>query len=332
MVAPTPRSLPRTVLVLGANGRFGRAAVTAFQAAGWQVRAFVRPGRPTATPAGVTAVAGDAFDAASVAAAAQGAGVIVHALNPPYPRWKTDLPKQTASVRTAARASGATVMIPGNVYNYGRTMPARLVEDTPHAPTTRKGRLREAMEAAFRTAADDGVHTVVLRAGDFIEAAQTGNWFDRFIAAKVAHGVAVYPGPRDRVHAWAYLPDMARAMVALADRADPPRGFETFNFEGYNVTGAELIAALETAGGKPLKVRGVPWGIMRLIAPFAPMIREVLEMRYLWQVPHALDGTKLRTAIPSFRPTPLDVAMQEVLPAAQTAPTTVAARASALAQ
>ncbi|MDA0369026.1 MAG: NAD(P)H-binding protein [Proteobacteria bacterium] len=329
MTTTAPHQTPRTVLILGANGRFGRAAVGAFRAAGWQVRAFVRPGRTL--PSDVVRIEGDAFQAADVAAAAQGADVIVHALNPPYTKWRTDLPRLAANVLAAARASGAGVMIPGNVYNYGAGMPAVLREDTAHRPTTHKGHLRETMEQSFHDAAAHGVHTVVLRAGDFIEAAQTGNWFDRFIAAKVDRGIAVYPGPRDRVHAWAYLPDMARAMVALAERAEAPSGFETFNFESYNVTGAQLIAALETATGKPLKVRGVPWGMMRLIALFAPMIREILEMRYLWQVPHALDGTRLQSALPDFRPTPLADCLQEVLPATQNAPAKTPSRASALA-
>ncbi|MEQ8246215.1 MAG: NAD(P)H-binding protein [Alphaproteobacteria bacterium] len=315
MVTQTPHQTTRTVLILGATGRLGRAAVSAFHDAGWQVRAFVRPGRPLDIPPAVRRIEGDAFDAAAVTAAARGSQIIVHALNPPYPAWRTDLPKQTASVLAAAKASGATVMIPGNVYNYGAAMPAVLREDTPHRPTTRKGALREDMENAFRAAAAEGVATVILRAGDFIEAAQTGNWFDRFIAANVARGVTVYPGPRDRAHAWAYLPDLARAMVALAERSTPAGGFETFNFEGYTMSGNELVAALEAASGRSLKVRGVPWAVMRLIAPFAPMIREVLEMRYLWQVPHALDSTKLRAAIPDFKPTPLAACLRDVLPA-----------------
>lgn len=51
---------------------------------------------------------------------------------------------------------------------------------------------------------------------------------------------------------------------------------------------------------------------------FSPLLREVVEMRYLWNVPHALDGTKLRAALPAFAPTPLAEAMRAVLPTAQT--------------
>ena len=37
-----PMMMNKTVLVLDANGRLGRAAVLAFAAAGWQVRAQLR--------------------------------------------------------------------------------------------------------------------------------------------------------------------------------------------------------------------------------------------------------------------------------------------------
>lgn len=150
----TPSRSSQTVLVLGARGRFGRAAVAAFSQAGWQVRAFVRSGRQPERAFRGETINGDAFDPGDVVAAANGANVIVHALNPPYPRWRRDLPRLTKSVLAAAHASGATVMIPGNVYNYGAGMPETLLEETPHRPTTRKGALRESMEATFRDAAN----------------------------------------------------------------------------------------------------------------------------------------------------------------------------------
>ena len=107
--------------------------------------------------------------------------MIVNALNPPYARWRHDLPRLTANAIAAAKASGATVMIPGNVYHYGALLPARLAEDTPAAPTTRKGRLRVEMERAYADAGTEGVRTIILRAGDFIERRRTGNWFDSYI-------------------------------------------------------------------------------------------------------------------------------------------------------
>ncbi len=303
--------MPRTVIILGAKGRFGRAAADAFVIAGWQVRSFARC--PMEGSSAIKHIAGDAFDAQALARAARGCEVIVNALNPPYSRWQRDLPRLTTNVIAAAQASGATVMIPGNVYHYGAAMPARLAEDTPAAPTTRKGRLRAEMERAYAEAVAEGVRTIILRAGDFIERKKTGNWFDSYIAAHVAEGRVMYPGPLDRTHAWAYLPDMARAMTVLADKRAGFAAFEEFGFPGYALTGQMLVDAMARSAGRKLKIKGLSWPMIRLLGCAMPQMREVAEMSYLWRRPHAIDGAKLAAALPEFRATPYEAAIAEAL-------------------
>ena len=78
--------------------------------------------------------------------------VVVHAVNPIYTRWDEEaLPAARAGWNLAERF-GARFMLPGNVYNYGAAMPARLDETTPQRPTTAKGRIRVEMEQRARTA------------------------------------------------------------------------------------------------------------------------------------------------------------------------------------
>ena len=231
--------MSKTVIILGANGRFGRAASQAFFSAGWTIRTFTRNLPDPAEHPDFARYAGNAFDADALTHAARDCDVIVNALNPPYQNWTRDLPGLTRAVIATAKATGSTVMVPGNVYNYGADMPPALTEDTPHRPTTRKGQLREAMEESYAIAADEGVQTIILRGGDFIERTKTGNWFDTYVTAKAAQGKITYPGPLDRVHAWAYLPDMAGAMAALADKRTELGPFAVFGFEGVNLTGAE---------------------------------------------------------------------------------------------
>jgi nucleoside-diphosphate-sugar epimerase len=105
------------------------------------------------------------------------------------------------------------------------------------------------MEAAYRAS---GVKTVILRAGDFLDTEASGNWFDRIIAAKIGKGRLSYPGPLDRMHAWAYLPDLADAFAGLADRLDALPSSPISPFPGYAMTGAELSAACEAALGRSL--------------------------------------------------------------------------------
>jgi nucleoside-diphosphate-sugar epimerase len=307
-----------TVLVLGANGRLGAAAASAFADAGWRVLAQRRHAAAQADARiGTLALPVDATDA--LAAAAQGASVVVHAVNPLYTRWAAEaLPLARAGMDLAQRLDAA-FLLPGNVYGYGATMPAALGADTPERPDTRKGRIRVAMEAEMRERAmrsPGGLRSAVLRAGDFFGGAGTGSWFDRVIAKSAAAGRLVYPGPLDVPHAWAYLPDLARAFVAVAERGVPP-GFTHLPFEGHTLTGRELLAAIEAAApaaGIAPPAGGwrhgtLPWPLLRLGGLVVPMWRELAEMRYLWQRPHALDGAALQAFAGPLPQTPLTQAL-----------------------
>jgi nucleoside-diphosphate-sugar epimerase len=306
-----------TVLVLGARGRFGAASVDAFAAAGWDVLAQTRDA-VRAPPVGARHVAVDLADTGTLASAANGARAVVYAVNPPYTRWAGDaLPLARLGMDVAERL-GATFLLPGNVYAYGAGMPALLVEDTAVHPSTRKGAIRAAMEDELEARAARGLRSIVLRAGDFYGGGP-GSWFDLVIAASIAKGRLVYPGPLDRAHAWAYLPDLARAAVALAARDDLP-AMARLHFAGHTLTGAQLLDGIERAAqglgiapARRLRRRGVPWPLLRLAGLVLPMWREVAEMRYLWQVPHALDGTRLRATVGPLRETPLDLALVAAL-------------------
>lgn len=300
--------MPKKVLVLGANGRFGRGAMTAFNNAGWDVTALVRPGKSSENSKVIEA---DASDPIALSAAAKGFDVLVNALNPPYHKWKSMLPVLTDSVIKAAQTSGATVLIPGNVYNFGTNPPTVITDQSPQTAASGKGALRVEMERRFRDAA--GIQTIILRGGDFIENEKTGNWFDSQITNKIDKGIITYPGPKDQVHAWAYLPDMTRAAVDLCEIRETLPRFTDVPFNGYALTGDELIGAIEKATGKTLTVKTVPWGIMSVIGWFSPLIREVVSMRYLWNKPHRLDGAALQKLLPEFQPTPLARAMTQVL-------------------
>jgi hypothetical protein len=58
-----------------------------------------------------------------LAEAAAGADLIFNAWNMAYSHWARTIPGLTAQVIEAARATGAAVMIPGNVYVFGQDLP-----------------------------------------------------------------------------------------------------------------------------------------------------------------------------------------------------------------
>ena len=308
----------KTVLVLGANGRFGQAAMQAFAAAGWQVLAQMRRAPVAPLPARARALSLALGDTEALVAQAAGAQAVVHAVNPIYTRWDEEAMPALQQGLAVAQRLGALFMLPGNVYNFGSQMPALLSESTPQRPDNNKGRMRVAMEALMQSQAASGLRSVVIRAGDFYGCG-TGSWLDQAVVKDIRRGKLVYPGPLDLPHAWAYLPDLARAFVAVA-QLPPQPGFRTLHFEGHTLTGRELLAAvaaaatelgLQPAGG--FRTGGMPWALVRAVGLVHPLWRELARMSYLWRVPHALDGTALQAAAGPLPGTPLPQALRQAL-------------------
>jgi nucleoside-diphosphate-sugar epimerase len=307
-----------TVLILGANGRFGRVVARVFAEAGWNVvaqarRSLLDPVHPRIKHLGAAVT-----DREAVVAAATGASVVVHAMNPVYTRWDAEALPLNAAAVAIAHSLNATLMLPGNVYNFGSPMPAELTEGTPERPTTRKGEIRCQMEAAMRSGAP---RSIVVRAGDFFGGPGAGSWMDQAIVKDLAKGRITYPGPRGLEHAWAFLPDLARTFVLLAQARGRLAPHDTFHFPGHTLTGDDLVAGIIRAArrGGLLRmsdqavVKGMPWALVRVAGLFNPLLRELAKMSYLWREPHRLAGAKLQSVIGTIPCTPLDEALETTL-------------------
>jgi nucleoside-diphosphate-sugar epimerase len=309
-----------SVLVLGANGRLGQVLVDAFRADGWRVAGQVRR-TPARTAQGVRWVQAPLAEPAALAEAAGPADVVMHAANPVYTRWAQDAMPMARQAMDVARRLSAVLLFPGNVYNFGRRMPELLSESTAQHPTARKGRIRVALESAMREAARAGLRVTVVRAGDFFGGPSPGSWLDMVIAKSLRNAKVVYPGRTDIPHAWAYLPDLARTFVMVANRRTELPVYETLHFPGHSPTGEGFLQALERAArrlgilGPDARLRRatMPWSMLRIGGLVVPMWRELAEMRYLWDVPHRLSGERLEKLLGKVPHTPLDEALEAAL-------------------
>lgn len=306
----------RKIAVLGANGRMSREVARAFHTAGWQVRAVTRNGKSEvlANLAGMEFAAADAMNKDEVIRATAGCDFIFNGLNPVYTAWAEQCMPMAENVLAAVKAHGAVHLFPGNIYHFGSTLPETLTPSTPVRPDHRKAHIRVQMEQLFADAARrDNMQTIILRAGDFYGGDGTGSWFDLLISTKVTKGKVTYPGNRNIIHAWAYLPDMAKAMVGLAEKAGTLSNFENFHFEGHNITGNQMHQAIEAATGKSLKSGTLPGFIVKMIGWLDPQMREVYEVFYQWKTPHAMKDDRLADVIGKVPHTTLNKAIREAL-------------------
>jgi nucleoside-diphosphate-sugar epimerase len=290
------------ILVLGAAGRLGYVAAETFRDAGWQVKGLVRPRRAGAVPHRVEAV--EAVTRDEAVAAAQGCDVVLNALNPAITEWRKNALSLAYGAIAAAEGSGATLLFPGSVWNYGRGMPPVLDEMTPMHPTTRKGGMRVEIEQRIKEACDRGMRAIILRAGDFYGGG-AGSWFDLVIAKDIGRGRLTYPGPLDVEHAWAYLPDFADTLVRLAEQRATFGQCESFGFPGEAVTGREFIDTIEAVTKSKFTLRPMSWWFLKTFGQLMIMGRELSELEYLWRVRHRISGDKLKAAIGEIPHTPL---------------------------
>lgn len=310
--------MKKTILITGANGRMGQAAIKAFANRGWSINTLVRKSNPDRqrreSVADITEYIGDVRDMDAMSRAATGCEVILHAANPSYEHWPEVLPASTRVLIDVARSVNATILLPGNVYPFGETMPSVLSTNSPHNPSCEHGLLRAQMEQSLRTAAkEQGVQTLLVRAGNYIDGRDTGNWFESYMCKKLDNAKFMYPGDTDCACEWIYLPDVAEVMAQLAEIRDELGLYEDIGSPGFSVTGSELHNALESVVGKSLKLTAFPWKLVKLLGWFLPKMKAVHDLRYLYFVPHAIDGSRLKEILPHWRPTSLKGTLYEVV-------------------
>lgn len=306
---------PRIALILGATGGAGGEIAAALLRRGWQVRALVRDAARPGLSTEIEWRTGDAMNATDVARAAQGAAVIVHAVNPPgYRDWQKLVLPMLDNTVAAARAAGARIVLPGTVYNYGPDALPLLCEDSPQQPLTRKGAIRVQLERRLQQASAEGVRSLILRCGDFFGPHAGNNWFAAMVKPGQPARSISYPGQRELRHAWAYLPDVGETVARLLERENELAPFVRFHFGGHWVDGIAMTDAIGRVVDNPkLKVRTFPWWLVTLASPFVTLFRELREMRYLWQLPLQLDNRKLVAFLGSEPHTGLDGAVETTL-------------------
>lgn len=225
-----------TALVLGASGGIGGELARQLRDAGWQVRALQRGLAATAEQRdGIDWRRGDAMQRHDVLQAAHGCAVIVHAVNPPgYRRWsELVLPMLDNSI-AAARAEGATLVLPGTVYNYGPSAYPSPDEEAPQTPTSRKGAIRVEMERRLQAATAHGARALIVRAGDYFGPRARNSWFAQgLVTAGRPVATVTLPGAPGVGHQWAYLPDVAQCMLRLLQRRDTLPAFCRLHMAGH---------------------------------------------------------------------------------------------------
>lgn len=292
------------VAIFGAGGSIGPVAATELLRRGHTVRAVGRSeARLQALGASVEPFVADLADAEQARAAAAGMDAILYCVGVPYPEFELH-PKLTRIALDAARAAGVTeFLLISTVYPYGRPRTATVTEDHPREPHTRKGKWRKEQQDLVLAAHDpNGLRTVVLVLPDFYGPGAGLSFVSAAFDATVLGVTANLIGPLSTPHEFVYVPDVAPVVADLLERPDV---FGTiYNFAGPGPITTQAFVDEIFRAGTPQRVVVATKPMLQVLGWFNPLMREIVEMTYLWTTPVLLDDAKLQRVLGPLKKTP----------------------------
>jgi nucleoside-diphosphate-sugar epimerase len=282
--------------VVFGTGQVGAVLAESLLRSGRRVRAVRRSAG--AVPDGVEARFGDATDPDFCREAAAGATALYHCMNPPYRArtWEEVLPVFLENLVAAARAADARLVVLENLYMIGTGTGGLIDEDSPLNPRSRKGEIRAEMAEALLEAHRRGdVRAVSGRASDFYGPGGTGTHFaDRFWKPALAGKPATFLPNPDQPHTYHYIPDVARGLECLGTGPEDALGRAWMLPCAPAETSRDFVRRLGRALGKEIRIRGMSKMMVRMGGILLPVLREVEEMLYQWEVPFVVDDRRFR--------------------------------------
>jgi nucleoside-diphosphate-sugar epimerase len=288
----TNRQEPALHVVLGA-GQIGTRLAKLLIESGQRVR-LVQRSRATNQLPLVDHVSGDIKKLDFAESVTRGAAVVYDCMNPPYHEWpELLLPIARGALHGATRA-GAKLVALDCLYMYGKPK-GPIHEDSPLAPSSKKGALRVELARERLTAHSRGDVTVTIgRASDFFgEDLPYSCWSERFFQRLYAGKPGECMGDPDMPHSYTYAGDVARALVTLG-ASDDANGKVWHLPTAPAESTRSLAKRLGRELGLEAKVTRVPKLFLRAAGLFSPFLREVVEMTYQWELPFVIDDSRFR--------------------------------------
>jgi nucleoside-diphosphate-sugar epimerase len=283
-----------TEIVIFGYGPVGRATAERLVAQGLSVRVAQRS-RPVDLLTGASFQTCNVLDAAAARRAVEGAGQIVVAIGFPYLSdiWRRVWPRAMENLISACEANGARMVFVDNLYMYG---PQRdpLREDMLLTDYGVKPTVRAEITRLWMTACKVGrVRAAALRAPDFYGPGVSQSHLGELAFGAIAKGKRAFLiAPPDMPHDFAYVPDIARAVVTLLDAPDDAFG-QSWHVPCAPIkTPREILELGARALGVKLRINALPLWLLPAIGLVSPLMREINEMRFQWDRPYRVDTRK----------------------------------------
>jgi nucleoside-diphosphate-sugar epimerase len=303
----------RLHVVLGASGGLGRAVVQTLVKQDKRVRAVSRSAiKGVDFSNQFEVVRADAADPYQMIAICEGASVIYHCTNAPYPEWEDALPPMMRAVIAGAETSGAKVVYGDNLYMYG-PVTGVLTPDLPSKATGKKGIVRGTIAADLMKAHHSGrIRATIGRASDFFGPRVLNSSMGEVVFQALVRGETInLIGKLDVPHTYTFVEDFAQGLVTLGAHEEALG--EIWHIpSSETLTTRQFLDLIAAEAKQNPKLRVASPLMLSLLGWFSPMLYELKEISYEFEHPFIVDHRKYEAVFGSHT-TPHREAIQKTI-------------------
>jgi nucleoside-diphosphate-sugar epimerase len=281
------------ITILGAGGAVGNELARYLASSRQPFRLVGRAPRPT--PGATETLTADLTDEDQTIRAVAGSSVVhlLAGIQYDHKVWQETWPRVMSNAIEACKRAGAKLVFFDNVYMYGRVS-GPMTEETPFNPCSKKGEIRAKIATALIDEWKSGALTALIaRSADFYGPDARNGVPNVLVFEPLAKKKKASWLVNDSVpHSLTYVPDAARSLAQLAERATAWNQTWHVPTTPNPPTGKEFIALAAKELGVAPRYRVLGRPMIRVAGWFDPLVAESYEMLYQSDSPYLFDSSK----------------------------------------
>jgi nucleoside-diphosphate-sugar epimerase len=259
----------------------------------------------------------DLTDPKQTSLAVQGSEVAYLTIGLPYKakEWSRLWPVVMNNVIQACSEHNCKLVFFDNVYMYDRDHFARMNENTPIRPTSKKGEVRKNIADRLLNAIEaKEVTGLIARCADYYGPdIERNSMLNETVVANLAKGKAAqWIGPLECKHSFTYTIDAA---VGTAILGNSPEAFgEVWHLptKSQPLTAQEWLNSIAGYFGTTPKAQILTPTLATILGIFIPVLKEVKEMMYQYDRDYIFDSSKFEKHF-NFQPTSYEEGIKTML-------------------
>jgi nucleoside-diphosphate-sugar epimerase len=259
----------------------------------------------------------DLLNKTEVIEAVKGSAIVYLTVGLPYNTklWQAQWPLVMQNVIEACVQHKVKLVFFDNIYMYGKESIGNILENAPHNPPSKKGKVRaDIVDLLFKAKETQGLEMLIARCADFYGPgiAQT-SMLNETIFKPLAKGEKANLLMSDqKLHSYTYTPDAARATALLGNTADAYGQVWHLPTAHHPLTGKQLVDMAAKILHKKSAYRVNGKGMVRFISLFIPIMKEVVEMLYQYDRDYIFNSEKFEQRF-GWNATPYEQGIRETL-------------------